>query len=132
MEIDFNTKAKANDLLQEILLISPKEQQIRFILSLGEMEYVENDLDASKYSKRSEYRKALIQNRKDQITRHFGSIFSKLEQIGLKIISDSLVGENVLTVIVVDGSVEQCIKALELPQIKSAFSNREVNLIAPM
>ncbi|HBY81605.1 MAG TPA: histidine kinase, partial [Cyanobacteria bacterium UBA11148] len=106
------------------------DEIIRVIVRLGsdqnnlKLDVIDPPLEPKQFSSYEAYRQALIDHRKSQIVEVVGDTIEELENLSLK----PLGGGKLTPIIVVEGSPEKILRALELPGVHHATLDRLIAL----
>jgi hypothetical protein len=132
MKLTQSVFGKINAELQEALTQTEREETLRVIMQLGSAESErasekpENVFDPSQFSSRRDYRQALIDQQKAQVSQEVGDTLNKLRALSLKV-----QGGEIGRTVVVEGPAREITAALELPGVRSASLDQRFALIEP-
>jgi hypothetical protein len=117
---------KADEPLRTALRTQPSANSLCAILAVGPQDVEPTAKpDPSKYSSRTAWRRALIDRRRQWVTQHIEPIVRELRQLGLEP-RGGFLGQVVIT-----GSPEQILAALQLEGVHEAWLDFKINLIEP-
>lgn len=124
---------KIDPLLEEFLMNAKGDEKIRVIMTLGDENQLKSNqtlpiLNPSDFSSSVDYRQALIERRKNQISQVIGETIQELQDLSLK-----PVGGTMSRVIVVEGSATDILRSLELSGVNHVSLDQLIGLpeIAP-
>ena len=124
-----NQQAKIDPLLQEVLPNAVEDEQLQVIITLQEDNLVAsstNQILPAEFPSRVEYRKALIEHRKQQLaTDTIKQTVTALQNLSLDI---RWQGET-SKALVAKGLKSQIVEAVNLPVVKAAIADRIVEII---
>lgn len=126
MRLTYEQARKADPLLHDALRHCPRQQVLRTIMILAgpdRRSLEEPELLPSQYSSREEWREALIERQKQATAKDITGALQELRRLSL-----STSGGTISPVVVVEGAVEQIVRALNLPGVQRASLDRTVDL----
>ena len=126
--VDFTNLGKTDPRLRDALVAAQGQEEMRVLLTVRATdELFEAPPSASEFSTREDYRRALIERRKRELAQAIGDTVRSLVALGLRV-----TGQNILRIVVADGTAEQIGAALVLPGVERASLDRQLELIRPV
>lgn len=122
---------KADDSLREALEQAAEDESMRVILTLdedkcGSVQSIKNGLSPSDFESRTEFRKALVNRRKNLLAEQFAETRKKLRDARLE-----LRGGEISRVIVVDGNARDIARSLSIPGVLRVTLDKKISIPAP-
>jgi len=111
-------RAKRNEILRTVMLLSPVEEAGR--------ERGDQAPDPSQFSSRVDYRRALIEHRQVQLADDIDPTLQALRDMSL-----TPRGGMIGPVVVIEGTAGQIVASLDLPGVRHASLDRPIILIEP-
>lgn len=125
MRLNEGLVGKIDPLLEEALMQARGDEELLVIMSLDlKKPLVKEPFHPKEFPSYEDYRRALIEYRKKEYSESLGDTIQALHDLSLKI----LAGGTTSRVLVVRGSPEQILRALELPGVRSATLDQLIAL----
>lgn len=133
MKLNKNQIAKIDPLLKQVLMQAKGNEEIRAIMSLGDENRINSTLrnppiEPQQFTSTEAYRRALIEQRKNQIAEVQGDTIQALQNLYLKVL-----GGKLNRVVVVEGTAEAILNSLKLPGVNHVTLDQLIALpkVAP-
>ena len=130
MEVEDEDLEKADKSLREALKNTPRGEKLRVIVTLDDRnsgsesnKEFKSEISPADFESRTDYRKALIEQRKSWLNDKLAEVRERLSAESLQIR-----GGEISKVIVVDGDVQNIARSLSIPGVKKMVLDRQIAL----